>query len=106
MLASIHVKRIKNREVSITFHVPFSLIDDERIATTTSLLVLHNSDPFNCAVHFKFSAKVVLRCVFVLWVLNQLGVLWLPNWTETYQSGNEKSFVRVADCLRVFLWFI
>ena len=68
MLASIHVKR-KNREVSITFHVPFSLIDDERVATTTSLFVLHNSDAFNCAIHFKFSAKVILRCVFVLSVL-------------------------------------
>ena len=94
-----------NSEVSITFHVAFSLIDDKRVATTPTLCILHDSNPFDCSEHFEFSAEVTLRCVLVLWVTISKGFC-IHSEVKTHESGNEECFVRVSDCLRIFLRFV
>lgn len=51
---------------SFTFHVAFSLENDERIASTAPFFVANYSHPFNTSKTFEFPAEIILCCTLVL----------------------------------------
>lgn len=52
--------------MSFTFHVAFTFKDDESIPPTTTFFVANDSDAFDAAETFKFTAEVTVCCRFVL----------------------------------------
>lgn len=60
--------------IEFTFHVAFTLKHDEGVAAATTFLIADYSHPLDASKAFKFTAEVVLSCVFVLKKIRQAEV--------------------------------
>lgn len=57
---------LSKKKKSSTFHVAFTLKDDERISSTATVLVTYNPHPFNAPKTFELPSKVVFSRILVL----------------------------------------
>lgn len=88
-----------------TFHVPFTLVDNERVTSTPAFFVANYSDPFNGSITLEFTPEVRFCGTLVLYnkkVRKRVG----RDGKRTYQSRNKKGFVWIANGLCVVRWFV